>query len=336
MEIKLSDMPKRRYSDDEVEFRSSNTYLDDLLRILNSKAYRRGSYKTQVYTTPRNPHVRTRAVHTNEVFAIATLIAEALGLDRNLAQAIAAGHDIGHVPFGHLGEDVLKRLSNEAFHHAKFGVIVAQHIERKGKGLNLTKATLLGILYHTRGKGDLAVREDLPQECDLVMFADKIAYTFSDLNDAVRYGGFDPRNFPKYVNELGRNQRERTDTVIRALLKESQEKRRISFSKGEVFEKFKTLRDWMFKNVYEKVNRPSQVQKIESVYKCFQDIPELQDFDPALLIALMTDIEVLDLSEEIDRACRPIFSDLRHFGFIELLDYLKNKEIDITNPDLNW
>lgn len=336
MEIRLSDMPKRRYSDSAVEFRSSNAYLDDLLRILNSKAYRRGSYKTQVYTTPRNPHVRTRAVHTNEVFAIATLIAEALGLDRNLVQAIAAGHDIGHVPFGHLGEDVLKKLSNEDFHHAKFGVIVAQQIERKGKGLNLTKATLLGMLSHTRGKDSLHVREDLPQECDLVMFADKIAYTFSDLNDAVRYGGFNIKNIPKYVNELGIDQRERTDTVIRALLQESQEKGRISFSFGDVFDKFKELRKWMFKNVYEKVNRPSQEQAIESVYKCFQGISELQDFDPALLIALMTDIEVLHLSHEINRSCRPIFSDLRHFGFVELLPYLEGKKINIANPDLDW
>ena len=336
MKILLSDIPKRRFVDDVLEFHVSNVYQDDLLRIMQSKAYRRASFKTQVYTSPRNPHVRTRAVHTNEVIALSMVIADALGLDTNLVQAIAAGHDIGHVPFGHLGEKVLKELSGKAFHHAIFSVVVAQHIERKGRGLNLTKGVLLGILNHARGKNGLVSRLDLPQEFDLVMFADKIAYTFSDLNDVLRYGEIKKSDLPDFVEDLGIDQRARIYNVLNALVQESKEKGRISFSEGEVFQKFETLRQWMYANVYEKVNRPLQVESIKAVHEYFVDLLELKDFDPIILIALMTDMEVIDLAIQLLGSYKPVWPELRNLGFIELLPYLQNKKIDFTDPDLDW
>lgn len=336
MDINISDLPRRRYLDGTVEFHPGNVYLDDFLRLLQSKASRRSSFKTQVYTSPRNPHVRTRAVHTNEVIAIATYISSDLGLDINLTQAIAAGHDIGHVPFGHLGEKVLTELSGKFFHHAVFSVVVAQHIERKGKGLNLTKAVLLGILHHARGKHGLVANLNLPQECDVVMFGDKIAYTFSDLNDVLRYGEFKEKDLPAYVIELGNDQRERSCTVVNALLQESYKKGRISFSEGEVFEKFEALRQWMYKNVYERVNRPLQVESIKAVHEYFQEIPELADFDPILLIALMTDTEVIALGHDLMRSYKATWPELHNLGFVELLPYLRGKNIDFTNPDLDW
>ncbi len=334
MKISLSEMPKRRYLDDHLEFNVNNVFLDDYLRILQSKAYRRLSFKTQVYTSPRNPHVRTRAVHTNEVISISIDLASSLGLDINFVQAIAAGHDIGHTPFGHLGERVLSELCGKKFRHAEFSVIVAQHIERKGKGLNLTKGTLLGILNHARGKHGLVTRQDLPQEFDLVMFADKIAYTFSDLNDAKRYSDLPVSKYPKIIEELGVDQRARVYKVKEALLTESREVGRISFSQGEIYEKFETLRQWMYENIYEKVNRPLQVESLKAVYEYFQEVPQLQHLDPALLIALMTDIEVIDLGHELMRSYKPVWAELRNFGFIELLPYLKN--ISLTDVDLDW
>ena len=303
---------------------------------MQSKVYRRASFKTQVYTSPRNPHVRTRAVHTNEVIALSMVIADALGLDINLVQAIAAGHDIGHVPFGHLGEKVLKELSGKAFHHEVFSVLVAQHIERKGRGLNLTKGVLLGILNHARGKNGLVSRLDLPQEFDLVMFADKIAYTFSDLNDVLRYGEMKQSAFPSLLNDLGIDQRARIYNVINALVQESKRKGRISFSEGIFFQNFEALRQWMYTNVYEKINRPLQVESIKAVHEYFLELPELADFDPILLIALMTDTEVIDLANQLLGSYKPVWLELRNIGFVELLPYLRGKEIDFTKLDLDW
>lgn len=332
----LSDLPKRRHVDLGNGFHVRNVYLNDFLRIIQSKSYRRASFKTQVHTSPRNPHVRTRAVHTNEVISISTIIADALGLDVYLVQAIAAGHDIGHVPFGHLGEKVLSELSGKNFYHSVFSVVVAQSIENHGQGLNLTKGTLLGMLHHARGKSGLVSKADLPQECDLVMFADKIAYTFSDLNDVEHYGKRDIQEFPPMVKELGETQADRVANVVSALLDESRKKGRVSFSEGDIFNKFEALRQWMYTNVYEKVNRPLQVESIKAVYEYFSEMEELRGFDPVILIALMTDVEVLELANQLMGSYKPVWEELRNLGFIESLPYLRAKNIDFTNADLNW
>ena len=157
-------------------------FKEDFVRIIQSKAYRRLPYKTQVISLPDCVHVRTRAIHTNEVIGISSRIADRLGLNLSLCEAIAAGHDIGHTPYGHAGEEVLSKFGVKPFNHALNGVLIAQHIERNGMGLNLCHETLEGMLNHSRGAGKLAIVNSKPAEYSVVMFSDKIAYTFSDLN----------------------------------------------------------------------------------------------------------------------------------------------------------
>jgi dGTPase len=184
----------RRYSleeldDDHLYLGAFNPYFIDREKIRLSKSLRRLEDKTQVFIDHRsNPHIRNRRSHTDEVVSIAVYIAQILGLNVYLVEAIALGHDIGHSPYGHLGERIIGELSGRDFRHYIMSVVIAQFIERNGKGLNLSWEVLEGIANHSRGAGGLKINPDLPLEYAVVMLADKVAYTFSDLNDALRCG----------------------------------------------------------------------------------------------------------------------------------------------------
>jgi len=178
---------------DEYIGPTCNQFILDLYKLQQSKAMRRLANKTQVFPDPKsNRHIRTRLIHTLEVASIAGIIAEILGLDVQLTQAIAHGHDIGHAPFGHLGEEFISTITGQEFRHEVFACVVAQHIERQTHGLNLTLPTLLGIRAHSRGKGKMSLSlvtmkngcvDTVIFEADIVMYADKIAYCFSDISD---------------------------------------------------------------------------------------------------------------------------------------------------------
>ncbi len=329
----------RRYLENE-DVLIENPFLNDFVKIINSKAYRRLGYKTQVFPLPENPHVRTRAVHTQEVIGLAATIAEKLGLNQELCLAIAAGHDIGHTPYGHWGESVLKNLRKQErkkpFLHQVNSVVVAQHGERKGKGLNLTYETLEGILYHSRGGGELATDDEKPAEYSAVMFADKIAYTLSDLNDAIRYGHVAENNLPPAALALGRNQRERTNTVIRALVKESHDKKQVQFKESEIARQFEELRSFMYREVYPKPKSGNQHLILNDLYHLFSTREEFGGVDPAFLVSLLTDNEAKSFIELSSWAQEKQVEKIKHFCIFEILPYLKSKEVDYTVPDLEW
>lgn len=310
-----------------------NPFMTDFLKIIQSKSCRRLAYKTQVLCLPENPHIRTRNVHTNEVIAISTTISEKLGLNTSLCQAIAAGHDIGHTPYGHLGEKILSELSGKQFRHSEFGVVVAQEIETRGFGLNLNYETLEGILYHSRRPEGLETDRTKPNEYAVVMFADKIGYTFSDLNDAQRYDYLTKKQIPNEVYELGENQRTRNDACIRALVKESNEKGYVSFSEGKEFEIFKELRKFMFDNVYHKI--PLDLHKIilKQAYEFFESKCSI---DPVLAVALLTDKEMNRFGEFMLETRKPDLDQIKHFGVFEIIPHIEDKKIDYSNPDLSW
>ena len=141
----------RRYVED-VDTLIQDPFLNDWSKIKHSKAYRQLSEKAQVIPLSGNSYVRHRGSHTGEVEAISVAISELLGLNTNLCRAISVGHDTGHIPYGHLGEEKLwEIIGDKSFRHSTFGVVRSQHIERKGKGLNLTYETLRGILGSSRG-----------------------------------------------------------------------------------------------------------------------------------------------------------------------------------------
>lgn len=275
--------------DEDLMCNSLDPFMTDYLKILQSKAFRRLAYKTQVLTSPKNPHVRTRAVHTNEVVAISTIIAEKLNLNVNLCKAIALGHDIGHTPYGHLGEKVISDKSRKEFRHNEFGVVLAQCIERRGKGLNCHKETLEGIVNHSRGSKELVLVKNKPQEYNLVMISDKIAYTFSDINDSIRYGFISESNLPKDIHKLGNNQRGRVNSCIKALISESMNKGFISFSESSVFNIFNDLKSFMYAKVYSEIDHSLHSAVLTKVYDYFAN--EFPNIHPAIPTALLTDTE---------------------------------------------
>lgn len=306
----------------------------DTYKILHSKALRRLANKTQVFPDPKaNRHIRTRLIHTMEVASIAGVIADILGLNTQLVQAIAFGHDIGHAPFGHVGEEFLTQRCGRKFRHEIFGCVVAQHVERETYGLNLTMPTLLGIRAHSRGKGEMTL-SSVSFEADTVMFADKIAYCFSDVSDIFKRGYLDINDFPeikKLVEWFGPFQRIRTGRCIASLCAESAEKGVISFADSEEARNFEPLKKAMY-SVYPHLNRGRLLEPM--LANAFDLIGEkIAGVDSAVLLALMTDNEVFTLNQTELRDVERIIGT---FSVSEIIPFIRDRQIDFTNPDLAW
>jgi len=315
-----------------------NPFLEDLVRIYHSKSYRRLADKTQVITVPRNAYTRTRATHTAEVMGVAITISENLGLNTSLCQSIAAGHDIGHMPYGHLGEKVLSDILGTPFYHPVGGVIVAQQLERlDGKGLNLSFDTLQGILLHSRtGPVKLDATQNVPNEYNAVMFADKIAYTFSDINDAIRYGFIEGKKLPRFVIDLGDTQDKRTYRVIGALIDESRRKGKVEFRDGEVFSNFERTREYMFNEFYLKLDHEIKEVVLRKAYEFFSQEPFFEGVNPAALLLMLTDKEANKLGEMMIESGRIKISDIKGLGIFDFVERFRGKSIDLIDPDLGW
>ena len=219
-------------------------YQRDRDRILHSKSFRRLKHKTQVFLSPVGDHYRTRLTHTLEVAQIARTIAKSLRLNEELAEAIALGHDLGHTPFGHAGEDALNSVCSEGFAHYKQSVRVVERLEKEGRGLNLTWEVRDGILNH-RTAGNPHTREG-----KVVRLSDKIAYINHDIDDAIRAGILTEEMIPgEYTDVLGHTVRERLNTLIHSIIRESRDRPEIIMA-PEIEEAMRNLRAFMFENVY--------------------------------------------------------------------------------------
>lgn len=212
-------------------------------RIIHSKSFRRLKDKTQVFIIAEGDHYRTRLTHTLEVSQIARTVARALRLNEDLVEAIALGHDLGHTPFGHAGEEALAGVYPQGFKHNEQSLRVVDKLEG-GTGLNLTFEVRDGILNHT-GSGSPATLEG-----QIVRIADRIAYINHDIDDALRGGIITAGDLPKDCLEtLGRTHRERINTMVRDLIINSMDRDTISMS-DEVWEATNALRNFLFDRVY--------------------------------------------------------------------------------------
>lgn len=219
-------------------------YQRDRDRILHSKAFRRLKHKTQVFIAPAGDHYRTRLTHTLEVAQIARTVARALRLNEDLTEAIALGHDLGHSPFGHAGEDILNRICTEGFTHYEQSVRIVEKLERDGKGLNLTWEVRDGILNH-RMSGHPATLEG-----QAVRFSDKIAYLNHDVDDAIRAGILKEEDLPEeYTRVLGHSVRTRLDTLITDLIRSSRGQEEIRMDET-IQAAMAGIRSYMFAHVY--------------------------------------------------------------------------------------
>jgi dGTPase len=343
LDLRYSEKPLRRFSEveDPIEI---NRFKSDCGKIANSKAYRRLARKSQVFPDTINPHIRTRLSHTMEVVSIAEVISDFMGLNTELCRAGALAHDIGHWPFGHLGEDVATDLSERQygkerkFKHAEYGVIVAQRIERPDEiGLNATYPTLLCVQQHSKRDQEIRADPNSMPEPAVVMNSDKIGYTFADFNDAIsRMGIIDPDTLPNYdyLDVKNMNQRALTTTCICALIKESSEKGYISFETNEIAKEFSRFKRWMYDNVYFKVDHKLQETYLTTIYEFFCEDDRFEDVDPLILLSLMTDDQAVKLASEI--GSRRFIHDgmLDQYGISEIIPYVRGKEIDFTKPDL--
>lgn len=217
-------------------------YQRDRDRITHSKAFRRLMNKTQVFLSPEGDHYRTRLTHTLEVCQIARTVSRALRLNEDLTEAIALGHDLGHTPFGHAGEEVLNQICPHGYRHSVQSVRVVEVLENNGNGLNLTWEVRDGILCHSSG----ALAATL--EGRVVRYADKIAYMNHDIDDAVRAGVLADEDLPFNVRcGLGRTRSERISAFVTALVENSGEDIRMDSHHQALYDE---LRAFMFATVY--------------------------------------------------------------------------------------
>lgn len=330
---KKTTMTHRRHPQEEDEdllIAGIDPFLIDAeMKIAQSRAVRRMLDKTQVMTNSGNLHIRKRITHCGEVTALASFIAAILGLNVELAKAIALAHDIGHPPFGHDGEAFLNKVSGEGrvFLHEIMGVVIAQHIERNGKGLNLTKEVLLGIMRDAWPDPDTAPL--LSEEADVVMWADRFAYVTGDYNDMLRIGYPVPDELKKLMTGLGVNQRERVNRLITALCMESATQESVSFENSEIAQRFLQAKKLMYE-IYPMLNSSNAFPILERIYEFVKKIHPT--VDATILLALMTDHDVVYL------ASQPVL-DYSHFQQVtvaELVPFLREREIRWWEPDLEW
>jgi dGTPase len=259
-------------------------FIRDETALLASKALRRLACKTQVASYTGHAHIRNRLAHTMEVVHVAVRIASWLGLNVNLTRAIALGHDIGHVPLGHQGEQYLSSRLGKKFTHEVMGVVVAQHVERRGNGLNLSYEVLDGMYRHS-GKN---ASSSMTPEAWVVRYADKISYLFADFNDFHRLHWPINNKLKGAMSWFGNTQRERTFTACVALQLESAEKNFVHFEESEAASRFTELRSLMYKE-YVRVVEQDPGHVLGPLY----DFLERCDIAPPhLVIALMTDDDV--------------------------------------------
>jgi dGTPase len=240
-------------------------------RIIHSKSFRRLKHKTQVFLSPFGDHYRTRLTHCLEVSQIARTIAKALRLNEDLTEAIALGHDLGHTPFGHAGEQTLRKLLPLGFHHADQSLRVVEKLEYEGKGLNLTFEVRDGIQRHSKGRGEIFDEdaEDMPStlEGQIVRVSDVIAYVNHDVDDALRAGIIREDDIPPgLVKTLGRWHATRIDRMVMDVVEASlaADLERIAMS-DRIMRAVVELREFLYQNVYFNSAARDELRKTEKI-----------------------------------------------------------------------
>ena len=237
---------ERRKPEPDSPFRTP--FQRDRDRIIHSKAFRRLKHKTQVFVAPEGDHYRTRLTHTLEASAIARTVARALGLNEDLTEAIGLGHDLGHPPFGHIGEEALDAALREScggeFKHNVHSLRVVEVLERDGRGLNLTEQVRDGILNHTGPVKPAAL------EGRIVKLVDRVAYINHDIDDALRAGIIEHSDLPREeIEQLGPTGSKRIDRLVTDIVESSLGADEIVQSE-ELGGAMLRLRKFMFDQVY--------------------------------------------------------------------------------------
>lgn len=256
-------------------------YQHDRDRIIHCKSFRRLKHKTQVFLAPEGDHYRTRLTHTLEVSQIARTVSRALSLNEDLTEAIALGHDLGHTPFGHTGEDAFTKESvGWQFEHNKQSKRVVEKLERGGRGLNLTWEVRDGIEKH--------VEEEIPATLEgrVVRLADRIAYINHDIDDAIRAGIIKrAEDLPKdAIATLGETGGARINTMVTDMVEQSEDKDDIKMSSA-VYEAMEGLKDYLYDHVYvgsqAKIEEQKAIALLRQLYGYYLEHPDELPESPA-------------------------------------------------------
>lgn len=282
---------------DEEQCTIRTDFQRDRDRIVHSKAFRRLMHKTQVFLAPEGDHYRTRLTHTIEVSQIARTIARGAGLNEDLAEAIAMGHDLGHTPFGHSGESVLDGIYPGGFRHNVQSLRVVDVLESGStrRGMNLTMEVRDGIVNHT---GSVM---PMTPEGQIVKVSDRIAYINHDIDDAIRSGIITIDDLPKEsIAILGDTHKKRIDTLVRDMIENSIGRPTAQLS-AEKMDAMNDLRTFMFKNVYHnsRVKRVEDINKVKEIveflYAYYLDNCEML---PQELLAMRDEFSIEELVKD--------------------------------------
>ena len=266
----------------EPEREDRTCYQRDADRILHSRSFRRLMHKTQVFLQPEGDHYRTRMTHTLEVSRIARTIARALGLNEDLTEAAAMGHDLGHTPFGHAGEAALTEVMGQPFHHNEQSLRVVDKLEKEGQGLNLTYEVRRGILCHSG--------PELPETLEgrIVRISDRIAYINHDIDDAMRAGILKNQDIPPEIAAvLGQTHSQRINTLVSDVVQTSMGRPVVEMTPS-IEKAMLDLRSFMFEHVYRNPVAKGEESKarriIQELYTYYVQHPEKlpADFQPQL------------------------------------------------------
>jgi dGTPase len=267
-------------------------------RIVYSNGFRRLKHKTQVFLAPLGDDYRTRLTHTLEVAQMARAMARALFLNEDLVEAIALAHDLGHTPFGHSGETVLKEIYSADFSHNEQSLRVVEVLENNGTGLNLSAEVRDGILKHSKGYGKI-IPDDPAELADtyegrIARIADIMAYLNHDLEDAIRSGVIRPEQVPdQCTGVLGATHSERAETMIRALIASSQIKDgelKLEISE-DVYSAMTALRQFLYDYVY---RSPRVHQDFEKAKKMLSELYAYFLENEELLHQKLTELQMLE------------------------------------------
>jgi len=307
----------------------------DKIKIGYSKSIRRLGGKTQVLSGHKNVHIRDRLGHSIEVVTLNEFFGHRLKVNVSLLRPSGLSHDLGHVIFGHLGESFIALRLGDDFRHEKFVIFVLEMIERDGQGLNLSYEVLHAIRNHSRGSGRM-IKTGMILEDDILMYSDKLSYIFSDYNDIMRIN-FPGLTVPEELTRLGSNQTERLYKCAKALCLESLEKQTISFEESREAHDFMVVRDFMYNEVYHKIDRSHLTDMLNRIFDFFERYyhnPRLS----ALTMALMSEEGAYVLHGMLDLYGDDwIMKDLNDPAKFAIAEFLPSipawAELDFCNPD---
>ena len=256
-------------------------YQRDRDRIIHTNAFRRLKHKTQVFLAPSGDHYVTRLTHTLEVAQVGRTIARALNLNEDLVEAMSYGHDLGHTPFGHLGEETLDQVYSEGFTHSAQSLRIVERLAREGEGLNLTWEVRQGIVSHSKPRGDfldIELDESLTLEAQVLRLADSVAYLNHDIADAIRAGMLKVEDLPERANRvLGTTHSQRINSLVTGIVQaswpasgladEPPDEKPVIGMDPEAREAMVELREYMFRNLYLPLGKTRQSEVGREVVK---------------------------------------------------------------------